>query len=435
MFKIGMRIFTVVLFLLSVSISNGLGLEKAEEERGSFKLIAKIEEARLRLQAEKVELVNEVIGTRRIRISKGVYEEVEVTKLVGREMALAILTEDGAIRIARGIKRDKGLDVLTPGFNLFVRRDNGINSDIACIEPQGGKVLAVKYPVKNEKNRFGGGDEIIQAIYTPFSQEIKTSEVIHSGLKFSSTIIDRAYKQLEARRVMSQAFPGRKIDDVIPKDVVKVLLINEHIDPGTFTSQSLAKSLIEQVLVVTATNKEKAYAYSISPAGARGFVQMIPSTYTLLLRKYPTAGLNYDFNSGMVDLVNAIVAQVLLCDADWQAINSRREVSRDQIGPYLAAAYNGGVGRVLDILNDSEVGWMENPDSAKRPTKTVARSVPVSVPKTVFVKVKGKRIKKTVYRTVYVKKYFTYAIFRAETNKYIQQYHWINNALKDEKDG
>jgi hypothetical protein len=396
-------------------------------------LIAKIEEARVRLGSEKVDLVHEVVGTRRIRISRREYREEPISKLVGREMAIAILTADGEIRIARGIKRDnKGLDEVTQGFKLFVRKDNGINSDIACIEPEGGKVIAVKYPVKNENNRFGGGDGVIQAIYTPFSQEIRTPEVIHTGLKFATSIIDRAYKQLESRSVMSQAFTGRKIVDVVPKEVVKILLINEHIDPSLFTAQAQAKPLIEQVLVVTGTNRERAYTYSISPAGARGFVQMIPSTYAILLRKYPTAGLNYDFNSGMVDLVNAIVAQVLLCDADWQTINSRKEVPRDQIGPFLAAAYNGGVGRVLNMLSDNEVEWMENPDSGNRPTKTVARSVPVSTSRTVYVKVRGKRVRKTVYRTVYVKKYFTYAIFRAETNKYIQQYHWIKNTLKDE---
>ncbi|MEW6129230.1 MAG: hypothetical protein AB1757_19475 [Acidobacteriota bacterium] len=419
------------LVLVFLALPAVQGYAKSGSTLKKVEILEKIEEAKGLLKTQEVALVNEVVGTRRVKKAPRVYEEIPVTKVVGRQMALAILTEDGEIKIARGIKRDKGIDSLSAGFNLFVRRDNGINSDIAVIEPAGGKVIAVKYPVTNENNRFGSGEAIIQAVYTPFSNDLKSDALVEQGLRLEMALIERAYKYLESRAVMSQAFPGRRMAEVIPKDVVRNLLINEHIDPSFFSSQAQAKQLIEQVLVIIATNKEKAYAYSISSAGARGLVQMIPSTYALLVRKYPAAGLNYDFNFGMVDTLNAIVAQVLLCDADWQSINSSREVSKDQIGPYLAAAYNGGVGRVIDILRDNEVGWMENPEAGKKPTKVVVRSVPVSVPRTIYVKQKGKRVKKVVYRTVYVKRSFTLAIFRAETNKYILQYHWINSAFKD----
>jgi hypothetical protein len=228
---------------------------------------------------------------------------------------------------------------------------------------------------------------------------------------------------------MSTVFAPQKVSAVIPKNILKILLINEHIDPSFFKTSTMARSLSEQVLTIIATNRERAYAYSISSAGARGLVQMIPSTYRMLQIKYPLAGLNPDFSSGMVDPVNAIMAQILLCDADWQTISLRRTIAKENIGPYLAAAYNGGVGRVLSILSDDEVSWMEEPDAGKAPTKTVAYKVPVKV------RLKQKNSRRARVKTIYVTKRFTQAIFRNETSNYIKQYHWIENALSDIKSG
>lgn len=379
-------------------------------------LLKSIEQARKILEPETVQLLKGTVGTKRVRVGRRSYQDVPVTGIVGREMALAIMDSEGDIRIARGIKRDKGLEVLTPGFALNVRRDNGINSDIACLQPEGGKVLAVKYPISNEGNRFGPGEAVIEAIYTPYSAEIKTDEVIERGIEIQTELIKRAYARLSERAVFSRAFPGRKIVDVVPQDVLTVLLMNEHIDPGYFKSAGLAKPLVEQVLTIVATNREKAYAYSISSAGARGLVQMIPSTYRLIAARYPSARLEPNFLVGMSDPINAIIAQVLLCDSDWESIKTQSDIGADRIGPYLAAAYNGGVGRVLSVLRHDKQDWMESPDLSRRPTKTVTVKVPVRT-----------RTRKGRSRVTYVLKSYTQPIFMSETSKYVSQYHWIND--------
>lgn len=398
----------------------------SQADDDEISLMPKIREARTMLQNESVDLIKDVVAVRRVKVGRRKYREVPVIGIVGRQMALAVMDSNGGIQIARAIKKEngKGFEVLTPGIILSMRRENGINSDIGCIQPANGKVLAVRYPVSNENNRFGSGNAVIQATYTPFSPEIRTEEVVKAGLKVQADFINKAYDRLKSRDVMSAAFPPDKVTEVIPKQLLKVLLINEHIDPSLFKSAGLARVLSEQVLTIIATNTDRAYAYSISSAGARGLVQMIPSTYSMLLRKYPLAGLNPSYSSGMVDPVNAIMAQVLLCDADWQSINTRKQIGKDQVGPYLAAAYNGGVGRVLSILGDDEVGWMEEPDANNKPTKTVSYRVPVKV------RVRNKNSRRTSLRTVYVTKSFTQAIFRNETSNYIKQYHWIENALK-----
>lgn len=388
-------------------------------------LLDQIKDARKALRDEKVDVVKAQVGTRRVRIGRRRYTEVPVIGVVGREMAISVVDPNGKIHIVRGIKRDKGLDVLTPGYILSVRRDNGFNSDIAVISPSGGKVLAVKYPVLNDRNRFGAVDPVIQAVYTPYSPEIKTPEVLEHGIKVQDEFIDKAYKRLKERDVYSFAFPGRKVSEVIPKDVLIILLANEHIDPGEFKSAGHTRLLVEQVLTTIATNEEKAYAYTISPAGAFGLVQMIPSTYALLLRKYPTARLNPSFGQGMADPINAVMAQVLLCDSDWQTIRNVQEIDKDKIGPYLAAAYNGGVGRVLNILRHEETEWMDEPNSDRRPTMTITRKVPVKVRQRV-----GKRSRT---RTVYVTRSYSQPIFRSETNKYVRQYHWIEDFFKARK--
>jgi hypothetical protein len=405
--------FVVCLLIVLTTTSFQLNTTQHNEDAN---LLSKMGEARGLLERERVQIFKGTIGSRRIRTGRRTYKDVPITGIIGREMALAVMDSRGEIRTVRGIKRDPGFEVLTAGFIISVRRDNGINTDFACVEPPGGKILAVKYPVSNEGNRFGPGDPIIEAIYTPYSAEVKTEDVIRLGIEIQDEFIKDAYAYLYARGVMSRAFPGRKVVDVIPTDVLRVLLMNEHIDPAEFKSAGLAKPLVERVLTILATNKEKAYAYSISSAGARGLVQMIQSTYFLISKRYAAAELNPSFAQGMADPINAVAAQVLLCDSDWESIKTRSHISGDKIGPYLAAAYNGGVGRVLSLLSHSGTDWMEEPDINRKPMKTINERVAVKV-----------RTRRGRRMTKYVLKSYTQPIFKSETSKYVSQYHWIND--------
>jgi hypothetical protein len=402
--------------LLIVLTTTSFQINDSNQQTEPTRLLSKIELAREQVRGERVQILKGTTGTRRVRVGRRRYEDVPITGIVGREMALAVMNSEGEIQTVRAIKRDSGFEVLTPGFIISMRRENGINTDFACIDPPAGKVLAVKYPVSNEGNRFGPGEPVIEAVYTPYSAEIKSEEVIRHGTEVQDEFIRRAYAKLAERGIMSRAFPGRNVVDVIPTDVLRVLLMNEHIDPGEFKSAGLTRPLVERVLTVIATNREKAYAYSVSSAGARGLVQMIPSTYSLIANRYPAAGLNPSFSQGMADPINAVVAQVLLCDSDWQTIKTRSHIPAERIGPYLAAAYNGGVGRVLSILDHNETEWMDEPDANRKPTKTVSERVAIKV-----------RTRRGRTATKYVLKSYTQPIFRSETSKYVSQYHWIND--------
>lgn len=415
--KMGIRVIALVLMITAVEVA-GFRREGATELAGEG-LLARVTEARALLGKEKVILQKGVVGVRRVRVSRRRFKDEAIIGITGRELALAVLDAQGKFHVVRGLKRDnQGFETLTPGYSLTLRRENGINSEFECLSPQGARVLAIKYPVSNEQGRFGGGSEVIEAIYTPYSRELDSSEVVQRGLDVQSGFIEKAYETLKKRGVRSRAFPGRDITEVVPREIIHVLLINEHIDPGEFRSADLAEPLARRVLAVVATNAEKAYAYSISKAGARGLVQMIGSTYHLLLRKYPEAGLTSDFAAGMGDPVNAVMAQVLLCDSDWGVIQPRHEIGPERVGPYLAAAYNGGVGRVMSLLSSEQEEWMAKPDLGRRPAVTVTKRIAV----------RG-RSRRGRMQKRYVVKSYVVPIFRSETSKYVSQYHWIKGYL------
>jgi len=411
------RILVLVILIGTVAVS---GLRRVSAYRANdASVLSRLSEARLLLEKESVALQKGVVAIRQVRVSRRRFRDIPVMGITGREMALAVLDTEGKFHVVRGLKRDnKGFETLTPGYALLLRRENGINSEFECVNPAGSQVLAIKYPVSNENGRFGGNAEVIEAVYTPYSAEIESPYLVRRGLDIQDGFIEKAYERLKRRGVRSHAFEGRNITEVVPRDVVRVLLINEHIDPGEFRSQGFAAPLARRVLTVVATNAEKAYAYSISKAGARGLVQMITSTYNLLLRKYPEAGLTPNFSVGMGDPVNAVMAQVLLCDADWESLRSRFEIGSEQIGPYLAAAYNGGVGRVLALLSSEQEEWMANPDLSRRPAVTVRKRVAV--------KTSSRRGR---MRRKYVVKTYVVPIFKNETSKYVSQYHWIKGYL------
>jgi len=151
---------------------------------------------------------------------------------------------------------------------------------------------------------------------------------------------------------------------------------------------------------------------------------MMPSTYSLLLSRYPAAVLKSSFAAAVADPINAVMSQVLLCDSDWESIRARTDLPVERVGPYLAAAYNGGVGRVLTVLSNDEMQWMEEPDQSRRPTMTITRKVPVRV------RSRSGRVTKR-----YVVKKYTQAIFKNETSKYVSQYHWINDYLAERAKG
>lgn len=140
----------------------------------------------------------------------------------------------------------------------------------------------------------------------------------------------------------------------------------EHIDPSSFNfSNDGGQELTERVLALIGANQKLAYRYTGSPAGASGLAQFIKSTYKSTVSSYPKAGLMKDFSLGMADHTNAIEAMILFFDSRKKEIADKvkRKDILNSLGiteEMLAAAYNGGGGKVASSVNKFGMAWISS---------------------------------------------------------------------------
>lgn len=244
----------------------------------------------------------------------------------------------------------------TDGFEIAMTRNNGVGSRFEVRYPKNMAVLALRTMVHSAS---GGYEEVV---YTPYCGEIDTWEVRRDGLNYLRQQIESARSDLEERGVRLKAFEGLPVE-IAPTDVSLVLSIIEHIDPRRFRNAKAGEEieLVREVLTIIGANTVHAYAYSKSPAGARGLFQFIPATYEKILRKYRGAGLVRNFVSGCGSHVNAAKASLLLFDSDLNDLpyDYLQFIGNDvrSLGRYLAAAYNCGSKRVERSARTCANGW------------------------------------------------------------------------------
>jgi hypothetical protein len=98
------------------------------------------------------------------------------------------------------------------------------------------------------------------------------------------------------------------------------------------------------VLITVAANREKSYAYARSSAGALGLPQFMESSYQMVRDNYPAARLEPDFNRGMTNLHNAVLASALLLDLELtempKSMLKQVTESSAHFAAFLAAGYN-----------------------------------------------------------------------------------------------
>jgi len=211
-------------------------------------------------------------------------------------------------------------------------------------------VLAIKRPVR-EKNGFK------EVVYTPYSEGIDIPILRETGLNYLKDNLNKAKDELHSKGVRP-----RFSEQFVSEDISTVLAIIEHIDPLRFTNGKYdIERLIHETLVIMGANKNNAYRYSVSHAGARGLFQFIPSTYKRVINLYPNAGLKREFIHGMEDHVNAAKATLLLFDADLGVLkNGQNEFFLNDsfmTGIYLAASYNCGAGKTKAVIKRYGEKW------------------------------------------------------------------------------
>ncbi len=192
-------------------------------------------------------------------------------------------------------------------------------------------------------------NDFADIVYVPYSDVINTPEVVQTGVDYINTHVSDALKDLRKYKVMSRAVPGRLVADVVPEDLMKNIVLVEHVDPTWLSAaDDGGKNLVNRVLVLVGTNQEWAYRYTNSSAGANGLAQFIKPTYDSLVASYPEAHLIKDHNLGMADHTNAFKAIALYFDEHIKDFPDR---------DMLAAVYNGGSGRVSQAVSRSGQNW------------------------------------------------------------------------------
>ena len=229
------------------------------------------------------------------------------------------------------------------GFNITWPVDNFINTHFHVANSEGYVVFAQRRPV-HVANGFQ------EAVYTAYSPELDTKTMRDSGMEYLRAIQRQAYDQIKNSDVRSRVAPNLTVAAEIPESMVLRLMITEHIDPLHMKYVGM-EQCIHEILFTLAANQGHAYAYARSSAGALGLPQFIDATYQMVRTNYPAAGLEPDFEHGMGDLQNAVLASILLLDLELTPLPrdylKRFTSSSQQFAAFLAAGYNRNPVHVL----------------------------------------------------------------------------------------
>ncbi len=266
--------------------------------------------------------------------------------------------------------------VMTPGFQVEHLRGYGITRLIFDVYSEkfdqtqvGGETKEVR--TRNEKLTVyrtrhlwfddealasGDVDRVVKTTtaknYTPDHPDFIDDELVDTGALFLFEKVRSAQQALgldpsRPSSVRSHAFPDRTLGDVVPWETVMSLAIIEQMDDMTFFSDK--KLATESVLREYALNREEAFRWSQSGANAIGPLQFTESggngTYSAMVRGYPDANLEPQFQVGARDLGNVLKAAIALIDyevAQFPEIKPIFEKNPKIGGAFPVAAYNGG---------------------------------------------------------------------------------------------
>jgi hypothetical protein len=233
------------------------------------------------------------------------------------------------------------------GFNVTWQVNNFINTQFRVTKPDGYIVFAQRRPVHS-----GNGYE--EAVYTAYSPELDTKTMRNAGMAYLQQLQQQAYDRIKGDDVRSRVAPKLTVAEEIPASMVLRLMITEHVDPLHMKHAGM-EQCIHEVLFTLAANEGHAYAYAKSSAGALGLPQFIDGTYQLVLTNYPEAGLEPDFEHGMANLENGVLASILLLDLELTALPrgylKRFTSSSQQFAAFLAAGYNRNPLHVLQTYH------------------------------------------------------------------------------------
>jgi hypothetical protein len=222
-----------------------------------------------------------------------------------------------------------------------------VNTHFHVVKPDGYIVFAQRRPVRSK-------DGYQEAAYTAYSPELDTKTMRNAGMEYLQHLQRLAYDHIQDHDVRSHVAPNRTVAEMIPTSTVLRLMISEHIDPLHMRYVGI-EQCIHEVLFTLAANRSHAYAYAKSSVGALGLPQFMEASYEMVRTNYPKALLEPNFQLGMGDLRNAVLASVLLFDLELTELPrdylKRFTGSSQQLFAFLAAGYNRNPVRVVQTYH------------------------------------------------------------------------------------
>lgn len=257
--------------------------------------------------------------------------------------------------------------------NLRIIRANGVNTAVTIFESATKRSfvpLLVEYPIE----RNGYLREM--GYYTSAHPALLSAEVVNAGKSYVHTMLDLAAKRLRDKGFL-----------ISPQliDVAERLLIVEHVDHTRFIRENRL-ALYEEIYSLYALNELNTYRYSVSTAGAGGMVQMIPSTYQMIRRLHPGAGLNPDFVLGMRNHGNALEAMLLYMMDVWNGLSSNADISYALSAKWatfadlMAAGYNSNPARLPLYIRRAGAAWRAQIPAETQMYLQIYRSVESLIP-------------------------------------------------------
>lgn len=286
---------------------------------------------------------------------------------------------------------------------------------------------------------LAGGDPLrviataVAINYTPYHPDFKDPQLVSDGLAYLSTRVKNALSDLRTRGVMSKAYPGELVADVVPVEIPIAIAAIEQSDDKKFQEEK--RGTTEAVFIEYALNRERAFMWSQSVSPAIGAMQFTRRTYESIARdEYVEAQLNLDFMEGSRNLDNVLKAAICLVDLEVSNFSGKREVInlyRENPllgGIYPVAAYNGGpvwAQKLYQWIKQNRIDLAK--ENVELPNTLVREkmSCPCHIVRT---KVKGTKhifITRNVMQIV--------RSVNSETPGYVEKYLYVINYLADSR--
>jgi len=222
------------------------------------------------------------------------------------------------------------------------------------------KVYGRKFPVFDsallKKKKWRAVAETAKPIvYLPFTEDTLDPIFVSGGKDFLLSTARKAVADLRQAHVLSAAYPGELLADVVPPEVITTLAVIEQTDDRDFVENK--ENAFNEVLSQYGLKRQEAYRYSVSRAAAIGPMQFTNrrgnGTYSLVVRRCPGAKIDPNFERGATDLLNVMKAAICLFDIELAQMSPDIRLAYHDnmkvLGIFPVAAYNGGPKNVTKL--------------------------------------------------------------------------------------